>query len=143
MSIASLNEPIGIEGNDSITLCDTIEDKENNVDNAINELIDSELKCALWEIIDSLDYLQKEIIKKKYIHQKNRKEIAEELDISIAQVQYYEKKALSVLCSEKNKKILRSYSDDYYYREGLKGVSLSYFEVNHESCQERFVMLHD
>lgn len=100
-ALESLKEPVSMfeaiynDGGDTIYLCDQIEDKKSNSK-------DMEIKLALNEAIDNLSEREQFILDERFIIGKTQMEIAEELDISQAQVSRLEKSAINTL-----KKVLR------------------------------------
>ena len=100
-ALESLKEPISMfeaiynDGGDTIYLCDQIEDKKSNSK-------DIEIKLALNEAIDNLSEREQFILDERFVIGKTQMEIAEELDISQAQVSRLEKSAINTL-----KKVLR------------------------------------
>lgn len=90
----SMYEPIYNDGGDVIYLYDQIEDKSlnNNFSN----------KMVIDNAIDSLKEREKHILDERFIIGKSQTEIAEELNISQAQVSRLEKKAINQL-----KKVLK------------------------------------
>lgn len=86
----SMFEPIYNDGGDTIYLADQIEDKKAN---------DYELsnRIALEDAINDLDQREKQILDERYIIGKTQMEIAEELNISQAQVSRLEKRAIKQL----------------------------------------------
>lgn len=90
----SMYEPIYNDGGDTIYLYDQIEDKKNNVDISNRIAIDN--------AIDDLKMREKFILDERFVIGKTQMEIAEELDISQAQVSRLEKKAIKEL-----KKVLK------------------------------------
>lgn len=90
----SMYEPIYNDGGDTIYLYDQIEDKKSNQD------ISSRL--AIENAIDDLDEREKFILDERFVIGKTQMEIADELDISQAQVSRLEKKAIKEL-----KKVLK------------------------------------
>lgn len=91
----SMFEPIYNDGGDTIYLCDQIEDKKTGSDEFSNRL-------ALESAIDNLDQREKFILDERFIIGKTQMEIAEELNISQAQVSRLEKGAIKQL-----KKVLK------------------------------------
>ena len=87
-------EPIYNDGGDVIYLYDQVEDKSlnNNFSN----------KMVIDNAIDSLKEREKHILDERFIIGKSQTEIAEELNISQAQVSRLEKKAINQL-----KKVLK------------------------------------
>lgn len=100
-ALEALKEPVSMfeaiynDGGDTIYLCDQIEDKKANSK-------DMEIKLALNEAIDNLSEREQFILDERFIIGKTQMEIAEELDISQAQVSRLEKSAINSL-----KKVLR------------------------------------
>ena len=100
-ALEALKEPVSMfeaiynDGGDTIYLCDQIEDKKSNSK-------DMEIKLALNEAIDNLSEREQFILDERFIIGKTQMEIAEELDISQAQVSRLEKSAINSL-----KKVLR------------------------------------
>ena len=91
----SMFEPIYNDGGDTIYLYDQIEDKKTNNAEMSN-------KIALETAINELDKREKQILDERYIIGKTQMEIAEELNISQAQVSRLEKRAIKQL-----KKVLK------------------------------------
>ena len=100
-AMESLKEPVSMyeaiynDGGDTIYLYDQIEDKRTSSNDFSNRL-------ALESAIDSLDVREKFILDERFIIGKTQTEIADELDISQAQVSRLEKGAIKEL-----KKILK------------------------------------
>lgn len=91
----SMFEPIYNDGGDTIYLADQIEDKRTNNTELSN-------KIALEDAINELEQREKQILDERYIIGKTQMEIAEELNISQAQVSRLEKRAIKQL-----KKVLK------------------------------------
>ncbi len=91
----SMFEPIYNDGGDTIYLFDQIEDKKTNS----NEF---STRLALEDAIDNLDQREKFILDERFMIGKTQMEIAEELNISQAQVSRLEKGAIKQL-----KKVLK------------------------------------
>ena len=90
----SMYDPVYNDGGDTIYLYDQIEDKKTNND------ITGHL--ALENAIADLNYREKMILEERFVIGKSQTEIAEELNISQAQVSRLEKKAVHQL-----KKVLK------------------------------------
>lgn len=90
----SMYEPIYNDGGDTIYLYDQIEDRKNNMD------ISNRL--SIENAIDDLNEREKYILDERFVIGKTQMEIANELDISQAQVSRLEKKAIKEL-----KKVLK------------------------------------
>lgn len=100
-ALDSLKEPVSMfeaiynDGGDTIYLCDQIEDKKTNSN-------DMELKIALNDAINKLSEREQYILDERFVIGKTQMEIADELDISQAQVSRLEKSAIKSL-----KKVLK------------------------------------
>ena len=90
----SMYEPIYNDGGDTIYLYDQIEDKKG--------ITDFSNQLAIENAIDDLDSREKYILDERFVIGKSQMEIANELDISQAQVSRLEKKAINQL-----KKVLK------------------------------------
>ena len=90
----SMYEPIYSDGGDTIYLYDQIEDKKNAYNFSD--------KLVVEDAIDDLNEREKYILDERFIVGKSQVEIADELDISQAQVSRLEKKAINQL-----KKVLK------------------------------------
>lgn len=88
-SPVSMYEPIYNDGGDTIYLYDQIEDTKNDCDFS-NRL-------AIEDAINELNAREKYILDERFVIGKSQMEIAEELDISQAQVSRLEKKAMHQL----------------------------------------------
>ena len=85
----SMYEPIYNDGGDTIYLCDQIEDNHYNYDFSTN--------LALENAMDRLETREKYILDQRFVIGKTQMEVAEELNISQAQVSRLEKKAVKQL----------------------------------------------
>lgn len=86
----SMSEPIYNDGGDTIYLFDQIEDKKTNSEEFSTRL-------ALEDAIDNLDQREKFILDERFVIGKTQMEVAEELNISQAQVSRLEKGAIKQL----------------------------------------------
>ena len=86
-SPVSLYEPVYAESGDTLYIMDQISDKKNKEDNWIEEI---SLKAAINRLSDR----EHKIINMRYFEGKTQMEVAEEINISQAQVSRLEKKAL-------------------------------------------------
>lgn len=89
-SPVSLYEPVFAESGDTLYIMDQISDKKNREDCWIEEI---SLKAA----IDRLSQREHQIIKLRYFEGRTQMEVAEEIQISQAQVSRLEKKALRAM----------------------------------------------
>ena len=92
-AIESMRDPVSIfeaiynDGGDTIYLCDQIEDKKNNNDVAT--------KLAVENAIYNLDERERYILDQRFVIGKTQMEIAEELNISQAQISRIEKSSIN------------------------------------------------
>ncbi len=89
-SPVSLYEPVYAESGDTLYIMDQISDKKNKEEKWIEEI---SLKAA----IDRLSEREHRIIELRYFEGKTQMEVAQEIDISQAQVSRLEKKALRTM----------------------------------------------
>jgi len=92
MSPVSIYDPIYSDNGDTILLLDQIKDEKDVYEKTINQI-------TLKEGVKHLDDVQKKVIFQRYYDGKTQMEIAEEFNISQAQVSRIEKNALKVLKS--------------------------------------------
>lgn len=86
----SLNEPMYNESGDALYIMDQISDKKNKEENWIEEL-------ALQAAMDHLGEREKYIIRLRFFEGRTQMEVAEDINISQAQVSRLEKHALKVM----------------------------------------------
>ena len=86
----SLQEPVYSDGEESFYVMDQVSDKKNREENWVEEL-------ALRAAIDKLGEREKYIIRLRFFEGKTQMEVAEEINISQAQVSRLEKHALKVM----------------------------------------------
>ncbi len=83
----SLYEPVYSEGGDALYIMDQVSDKKNREENWIEEI-------SLKEAMKRLPERENHIIRLRYFQGKTQMEVAEEINISQAQVSRLEKNAL-------------------------------------------------
>ena len=86
----SLQEPVYNDGDDALYVMDQISDKKNREENWVESL-------ALQAAMKCLDERERYIIQLRFFEGKTQMEVAEEIDISQAQVSRLEKHALKVM----------------------------------------------
>lgn len=86
-SPVSLYEPVYSEGGDTLYIMDQVSDKKNKEENWLEEI-------SLKEAMDKLPSRENNIIKLRFFQGKTQMEVAEEINISQAQVSRLEKSAL-------------------------------------------------
>ena len=88
-SPVSLHEPVYTEGGDTLFIMDQISDKKNKESNWIEDI-------SLKEAMSKLSQRENNIIKLRYFQGKTQMEVANEINISQAQVSRLEKTALKI-----------------------------------------------
>ena len=83
----SLYEPVFSDSGDTLYLMDQVSDKKNREENWIEEL-------SIKEALKNLTKREQNIIELRFFHGKTQMEVAEEINISQAQVSRLEKSAL-------------------------------------------------
>ena len=86
----SLYEPVYTEGGDALYVMDQISDKKNKEENWVEEL-------SLSQALKKLNERENKIIRMRFFEGKTQMEVAEEIQISQAQVSRLEKNALKSL----------------------------------------------
>lgn len=86
----SLNEPVYNDGGDALYVMDQISDKKNKEENWVEEL-------ALQAAMEHLGEREKYIIRLRFFEGRTQMEVAEDIEISQAQVSRLEKHALKVM----------------------------------------------
>ena len=86
----SLQEPVYNDGEDALYVMDQISDKKNKEENWVENLaLEAAMKC--------LNERERYIIKLRFFEGKTQMEVAQEIDISQAQVSRLEKHALKMM----------------------------------------------
>ncbi len=86
----SLYDPVYSEGGDALYVMDQVSDKKNKEENWVESI-------ALQEAMDRLQERERKIIDMRYFEGKTQMEVAEEIQISQAQVSRLEKNALKTM----------------------------------------------
>ena len=86
----SLHEPVYSDGGDTLYVMDQVSDKKNKEENWVEEL-------SLEAAMERLNERERYIINLRFFEGKTQMEVAEEIDISQAQVSRLEKNALKVM----------------------------------------------
>ena len=86
----SLYDPVYTEGGDTLYVMDQISDKKNREENWIEVL-------ALNEAVKKLTERERQIIRLRFYEGKTQMEVAEQIQISQAQVSRLEKNALKIM----------------------------------------------
>ena len=136
LEIQSTDEKIGGE-DDDLTLGETIIDKDNGIDNLLDEIDAQELSSLLWSLVDELESKECEVIKRRFQKGEALESCGRDLGVSGERVRQIERAALRKLS---HKKALQIYRQDETYSLGLKRTSFQSFRDNLESSVEFAVL---
>ena len=115
----SLDMPIGGEDED-ITLLDTIADSGNDMLKAEEKIYLAKLHGDLQKSLDNIPVEEADIIRQRYFEGKERKEVAQSINMNVGAVRTREGNALRHLRSGENGKRLLPYRADIISRYGYK-----------------------
>lgn len=122
--IASLDSPI--EGEDELTLCDTVAGSDYTEKEVIERLYQEEVKKALWEEVDRLPDDQPEIIRRQYQNNIKPQQIAEMLGVSQVKVWNESRKGIRNL---RRSRRLYAFAEEYItthaFRHGTEWNSVT------------------
>ena len=136
----STNESV-FEDDESCSLEDCIEDKNNLIESLENEIYKSQLKKVLWEIVDSLEPMQSKIIHERYENNKTLNNLSQDLNLTPAQVRTYESGAMRELRKYKNTRKLQSFTEDIIYSISARSVGFQHFNHTWTSSTEKAVLI--
>lgn len=135
----SLESPAA-SSDDNLLLMDMISDQSDIEHDIVEEITVKERNKILWGLVDELPEEQHEIIMDRYKDNLTLKATGEKRGIPVHQVQQQEYKAIRTLRSDKNRKALAPYADDYIYSYGLRHVSTRTFFNTWTSSTEYTVL---
>lgn len=135
--LGSLDSPIkGMDGGEDTTVGDLVADPEIPEDAVIDRIQHEQLKAVLWDCVDRLDGRQPDIIRKRYIENQTRQEIANNYGVTNEMIRQYEAKAMRELRKPRNSKQLEPYLDDVR-SSAMTGVGVDRFRQTWTSATER------
>ena len=135
LEIQSTDERVSED--DELTLGETIIDKDNGIDNLLDEIDAQELSSLLWSLVDELESRECEVIKRRFQRGESLETCGRDLGVSRERVRQIEKRALRKLS---HKKALQNYRQDETYSLGLKRTSFQSFKDYLESSVEFAVL---
>ncbi len=142
LKISSLQSPVNSE-DESMTLESMIKDPVDVFDQVNDRIQNEQLAKELWDIVDSLEPEQSEVIRERY--QKNRTQdgTAKILQKTPGNVANIESKAMRELRRPRNKKRLEPYhmKNSLIYSVSLGYSSLGYFTRSWTSAPEKAVLM--
>ena len=137
----SLDAPITDREGEGLTLADTVAASGNLEEDTVERMHAQDLKETLWNLVDSLEGKQPEIIRARYQDGKTLREIAEAQGIQVEAVRQQQAKGLRTLRNPKNANRLRIlWEDDRIYQMALKGNGAKRFRETWTSSTERTVL---
>lgn len=137
-SMASLDTPIGEDGEDSIgDLQPGPADVESSV---LDEVQQDQLATTLWPLVDSLPGRQPEIIRMRYQEGLTMKECGERLGIAAQGVRVHEVNGLRELRKPSRARQLKPFLDGYIYDRALQGNGPGTFSRTWTSSTERVAL---
>lgn len=133
--ISSLNSPVqGLD--DEQELVDTIADKTDMVDGIINRAISTQMKCDVWNVVDTLPENQPEVIRLRYQKGLTRKAIGELCGVGADKIVTIENKALAELRKPSRRRKLEPYAEDMISSHAYHGSGVSLFRHTWTSSTE-------
>lgn len=132
-----------VDASEDITLEDTIEDKNNDIDNLLESIQAEELADILWNIVDSLKPRESDILRKRYIENKTLQSCGLSYGLTKERVRQIEKKALDKIRSPRNIKKLSPYIESRSESMAYQSTGLGTFLHTWESAPERIVIFKD
>ena len=134
--VGSLDSPVAGKGG---TIGDMVVDPERPEDEVIDRMQREQLKSVLWDCVDHLEGKAPDIIRKRYIEDQTRKEIAEGYGVTNEMIRQYEMKALRELRMPRNRRRLEPYLDEIS-SDFLYGVGVDQFRRTWTSSTEYAAM---
>lgn len=123
-----LDSPIDIDGDSDTTYLDMVADDTVAVaDDALDDLIYSEMLENIKQILLEQSHRMWEIIRKYYIEKKSLSEIADEMDISWQRVAQIKRKAISVLRRPEKWRRYRDIYQNDVIAESISRTGRAYF----------------
>lgn len=137
----STSEAVSEDG--ELTLEDTIQDPENQIDKLEEVIQFEQLQSVLWNIVDNLDSEQRRVIREKYQRNTSVNDMAYMMRMTPSAIKTLEQKAFRELRKSKNIRKLESFhmSDSHIFSISVNSSGLSSFERTWTSSTERVVLM--
>lgn len=137
--IQSLDKCVG-EENDT-QLYELLPDHEDAYNDALDELLQEELKTVIWPMVDSLPDHQPEVLRMRFQDGKTLKETGNVIGATVEQTRQLQAKAMRTLRMPRYSRMLRPFLDDDVIRSyGMSGTGMGAFERTWTSSTERAVL---
>lgn len=125
MNTVSMDAPINTLGDDYATMSDTVSDKSTDIESEIlDRLSDEELHEVLEKALNGLTPEQEQVLRQRYYHGKDTKTVADEMNISVAEVRQHKDRAFKRIRNDtRHYNILRTYYEERFplaYKGGLQ-----------------------
>jgi len=131
----SLDTPVGEEGD--CCLADMIQGSEGIEDSIVNEMQYQEMKCELWQQVESLGEEPAHILNERYRQQATLKEVAENTSRTFSQVRAAEQEALKKLKIRIRHTVIMEYANEYIRSRALQGNGVETFNRSWTSSTEK------
>ncbi len=141
--LGSLDNPVaGLDGGEDITVGELVASDEDVEGDALDRLLQEELRRELWACVDSLPGRQPEVLRMRYQKNMTLGAIGEECNTMLDAVRQLRAKALRELRKPRFQKRLRPYlpETDRVYSAALVGSGISRFNQTWTSSTERVAL---
>lgn len=140
-NMKSTSEAVSEDG--ELTLEDTIQDPDNQLDRLEEVIQFEQLKSVLWDIVDNLDSEQGRVIREKYQRNTSVNDMADMMGMTPSAIRTLEQKAFRELRKSKNIRKLESFhmSDSHIFSISVNSSGLSSFERTWTSSTERAALI--
>lgn len=140
-NMKSTSEAVSEDG--ELTLEDTIQDPENQLDKLEEVIQHEQLQSVLWDIVDNLDSEQGRVIHEKYQRNTSVNDMADMMGMTPSAIRTLEQKAFRELRKSKNIRKLETFhmSDSHIFSISVTGSGLSSFERTWTSSTERAILI--
>ncbi len=133
LHVKSFSEPVDEEG---LTIEDQVEDPDDPIEQVIDNIFQKEVGAVVWPIVDELEPLEAEIVKRRYEASETRQKAAEALGMTDKQLYQIEKTALLKL---RRRQQLRALHEEIVGQYIMNHTTLGYFKRSHTSDPEWIV----
>lgn len=140
LSPASLESPIGSDGDGEITLGDTIQDDRNRYEEIEDEIQNEQLGQVLWNIVDRLEDHERKVLKMRYKDGLTLKECGESLGVTTNKAWTIEDKAVKKLRKSRNLRKLSPFVASKCHSIAYRASGLRHFIESRESAPESAVL---
>lgn len=138
--MASLDAPLSVDDNETVSLLDMVEDKRNDMRAVEQDIENEELKAVLWSAVDSLPEDQSTIIHAVYQQGKTLQSIGKEMEITGTKVYCTHRAGLRALRHGRHGKTLLTFYDGYVRNMAMQGVGTGTFTRTWTSATERVAL---